>query len=224
MQCVLGMMAQEARTRAGKMGGGQWPCLLGLILEVLVGHLISAELRTLKCKARATGFILINFSASRTSWWIFAWTQMEGSQESREAKQGWKYGLWIKDKPENYKVAWRSKRLKGLDQLGPGIADGFSSCPCPLNTHPQYTLHQREQNTPKGVISREGLWMQRQRLALECLKWLSSTAPSHEDQNLKNSFLGLPSFWIYDIYLKYLDSGDGFMGIYIRQDVTNYRL
>lgn len=68
---------------------------------------------------------------------------MEDSRESREAKQGWKYGLWIKDKPENYKVAWRSRRLKGLDQLGlylpqgfVGTADGFSSCPCSLNPHP----------------------------------------------------------------------------------------
>lgn len=54
MQCALGMGVQEARTKAGKMGGGHGPrgsCLLGLLLEVLVGHLILAELRMLKFEA-----------------------------------------------------------------------------------------------------------------------------------------------------------------------------
>ena len=44
----------------------------------------------------------------------------------------------------------------------------------------------------------------------------------HYVQNPQHSLLGMPSFWIYDVYLKYLDCGDGFMGIFICQNLTNY--
>ena len=146
--------------------------------------------------------------------------------------------MWALDqnKPENYKVARRSKRLKGPTPSGPTRSTrsprlpwdcrwGFilslpSEPPPPIHTASKGAKH------PKVVISREGFWMQRQRLTLGCLRQLSSTAPTppHEDQNLENPLLGLPSFWMYDIYLKYLDYGDGFIGIYICQDVTNCRL
>lgn len=45
--------------------------------------------------------------------------------------------------------------------------------------------------------------------------------PLHEDQNLKNSLLGMPSFWICDLHLKYLDCGDGFTSVYRCQNLTD---
>lgn len=115
---------------------------------------------------------------------------MEGLWESGEAKQGWNCGHWPQDqnKSENYKVVWKSTReAEGSFPVGSAAKSGIWTFPKPFQEQRQVS------------ISPESFW------------------PPHKDKNLKNVLLGIASFCIYDIYLKYLDYGDGFSGTYMCQ-------